>query len=248
MSDDCKTNAVDQARRRLLSGAVAAAGLTLAPGVFLLQAAPAAAAAKAGSGVRWGLLVNTNNCSEDCNACVSACQNENGWHGHDRPLTDARWVRKLTLEDAAGRRRSLPVMCQHCEQPPCVYVCPTGASFKREDGVVLVDKHRCIGCRYCMMACPYQARSFVHEPVTERSGNHPRGKGTVEGCNLCVQRIDRGHLPACVEACSRQGGAALIFGDLNDPASAISQALAKHGGQAIRADLGLNPGVRYSGI
>ena len=76
------------------------------------------------------------------------------------------------------------MMCQHCEQPPCVDVCPTGASFKRADGIVLVDKHICIGCRYCMMACPYKARSFVHEALDDQMPDAPRGKGTVESCTL----------------------------------------------------------------
>jgi tetrathionate reductase subunit B len=79
-------------------------------------------------------------------------------------------------------------MCQHCEIPPCVDVCPTGASFKRADGIVLVDKHICIGCRYCMMACPYKARSFIHEDLQDQLPHAPRGKGTVESCTLCVHR------------------------------------------------------------
>ena len=94
-----------------------------------------------------------------------------------------------------GHAQSLPVMCQHCADPPCVDVCPTGASFKRADGIVLVDRHTCIGCRYCMMACPYKARSFVHEAVTDQKPDVPRGKGCVEACTLCVHRIDRGESP-----------------------------------------------------
>ena len=117
-------------------------------------------------------------------------------------------------------------MCQHCAKPPCVDVCPTGASFKRADGIVLVDKHICIGCRYCMMACPYKARSFVHEPIDDQKPNAPRGKGTVEGCTLCVDRIDAGRMPACVEACASEAGGAMMFGDLNDPESEISKAVA----------------------
>ena len=105
-----------------------------------------------------------------------------------------------------ARRRSLPVMCQHCAKPPCVDVCPTGASFKRADGIVLVDRHICIGCRYCMMACPYKARSFVHETLEDQKPHAPRGKGTVEGCTMCVQRVDAGGKPACVEACAQGGG------------------------------------------
>jgi Fe-S-cluster-containing dehydrogenase component len=118
------------------------------------------------------------------------------------------------------------MMCQHCAEPPCVDVCPTGASFKRADGIVLVDRHSCIGCRYCMMACPYKARSFVHEPLADQQPDVPRGKGCVESCTLCVHRIDRGErVTACAEACSKAGHGAILFGDLNDPDSEISRRL-----------------------
>ncbi len=241
---------VNAERRRLLGGAAALAGLAIAPGVFLVQAAVPTRpdGTPATDQVRWGMLVDTNRCRTNCDACVTACRDENGWHGHGRPETDVKWIRKITITEEDGRRTSLPMMCQHCAKPPCAYVCPTGATFRRDDGVVLVDKHLCIGCRYCMMACPYQVRFFVHEPVAADSPNHPRGKGTVEGCNLCVHRIDRGVLPACVEACASSGRGALIFGDLNNPRSEISRAIAAHGAESVRADLKLDTGVRYQGL
>ena len=120
--------------------------------------------------------------------------------------------------------------------------------MKRVDGIVLVDKHICIGCRYCMMACPYKARSFVHENLKDQNVNAPRGKGTVESCTMCVQRVDNGGIPACVEACNAENHNAMFFGDLNDPESEISKELKKNGGEQIRGDLGLNTGVRYQGI
>jgi molybdopterin-containing oxidoreductase family iron-sulfur binding subunit len=129
-----------------------------------------------------------------------------------------------------------------------VDVCPTGASFKRADGIVLVDRHICIGCRYCMMACPYKARSFVHEPLTEQKADVPRGKGCVESCTLCVHRVDRGEIPACVEACAAQGHNALLFGDLRDPNSDIAKRLKTEASAELRANLQLNTGVRYQGI
>ena len=142
------------------------------------------------------------------------------------PQTDAQWIRKVSLRDKrTGYAQTLPLMCQHCEHPPCVDVCPTGASFKRDDGIVLVDKHTCIGCRYCVMACPYGARSFVHEAVSGQKADVPRGKGTVESCTLCVHRVDRGETPACVEACNRDGGKAMVFGDLNDASTEIHRRL-----------------------
>ncbi|MGM0554011.1 MAG: sulfate reduction electron transfer complex DsrMKJOP subunit DsrO [Pseudomonadota bacterium] len=233
-------------RRQFITGTAAAvASVTVAPGVFLMRPAEAGTA----TGVRWGLLIDSNRCG-DCNACVTACHEENGVRGTGQPRTDAQWIRKVELRDpGTGYSQSLPMMCQHCEHPPCEDVCPTGASFRRADGIVLVNKHTCIGCRYCMMACPYKARSFIHETLTDQAAHAPRGKGTVESCTLCVHRIDRGErTTACVEACHREGNGAMVFGDLNDPDSAISRELAEHGGTAIRADLGLNPGVRYQGI
>jgi molybdopterin-containing oxidoreductase family iron-sulfur binding subunit len=140
------------------------------------------------------------------------------------------------------------MMCQHCAKPPCVDVCPTGASFKRADGIVLVDRHICIGCRYCMMACPYKARSFVHEEVQNQNPEVPRGKGCVESCTLCVHRVDKGQQPACVEACSGEGHGALMFGDLNDGASEIAKRIRSVATSQVRADLHLNTGVRYQGI
>jgi molybdopterin-containing oxidoreductase family iron-sulfur binding subunit len=127
-----------------------------------------------------------------------------------------------------------------------VDVCPTNASFRRVDGIVLVDRHRCIGCRYCMVACPYKARSFVHEALEDQAVSAPRGKGCVESCTLCVHRVDHGNMKtACQEACEKEGHNAILFGDLNDPQSQISQVLLKNNSTQIRADLELNTGVRY---
>ena len=169
--------------------------------------------------------------------------------GHGRPKTDAQWIRKVTIKDKqTGYVQTLPMMCQHCAEPPCADVCPTGASFKRADGIVLVDKHICIGCRYCMMACPYKARSFIHEDVHNQKSYAPRGKGTVESCTLCVHRVDKGRIPACAEACNAENGKAILFGDLNDRNSKIAKRLATEPSIQIRADLNLNTGVRYQGI
>jgi len=111
-----------------------------------------------------------------------------------------------------------------------------------------VDKHTCIGCRYCMLACPYKARSFIHEDVTNQKHHAPRGKGTVESCTLCVHRVDTGRIPACVEACQKDGGKAMVFGDLNDRDSNIARLLATQPSTQLRADLNLNTGVRYQGL
>ena len=233
-----------------VSGA-AVAGVAIAPGIRLIELAQARSPEEAASlKNRWGLLIDTTRCKDGCTACVDACHEENGIQSHGRPATDAQWIRKVTLKDRqTGHVQTLPVMCQHCESPPCVDVCPTGASFKRIDGIVLVDRHICIGCRYCMMACPYKARSFVHEDTTGQKTYNPRGKGCVESCTLCVHKVDRGDgTTACAEACKKEGHQAILFGDLKDPNSEISKRLASQPSQQLRPDLKLNNGVRYQGL
>lgn len=241
------TNHIRQYRRRFLKGLAAAAGVALAPGVILREVSAKPDHQPVDAKVRWGMLIDTHKLEDGGDAMVAACQQEHGW-GNDpqaSPAQQSQWVRKVTFKDKLTKHEvSLPVMCQHCEHPPCVDVCPTGASFKRDDGIVLVDKHICIGCRYCMMACPYKARSFVHEHLENQKPHSPRGIGTVESCNLCVHRIDKGKQPACIEAAPH----AAVFGDLNDPESRISKLLLKYGAQQVREDLGLNTGVRYWGI
>ncbi len=235
-------------RRKFLGLAAATSGAVLvAPGIHLVEVAQAATT-QADAKVRWGLLIDTTKCEAGCSDCVKACNAENGLSGRTA-ATDPQWIRKVEIREIrTGRTSSAPVMCQHCAEPPCVDVCPTGASFKRADGIVLVDRHICIGCRYCMMACPYKARSFVHEPLADQKAEVPRGKGCVEGCTLCVHRIDKGQGPACVEACTKAGHGAMLFGNLNDPQSAISRRLRELASVPLRADLKLDPGVRYAGL
>jgi molybdopterin-containing oxidoreductase family iron-sulfur binding subunit len=238
-------------RRDFLGVGAAAAATAVVPGIRLIELATARSPDEAVSAAhRWGLLIDATQCATGCDACVTACHEENGVTGTGNPATDAQWIRKVTLKNkATGHVTTLPLMCVHCETPPCVDVCPTGASFRRADGIVLVDRHICIGCRYCMMACPYKARSFVHEPHDDQLAINPRGKGCVESCTLCVHKVDRGDgTTACAEACRKEGHEAIIFGDLNDPASAISQRLASAPSREIRADLDLNTGVRFQGI
>jgi tetrathionate reductase subunit B len=235
---------LDTQRRQFLKTSLGAAAVAIAPGMLLFDTAHGNTEA-ASSKVRWGMLIDTAQCKTGCNDCVTACNKENGLSGGTLP-TDSQWMRKIDIKDISnGRETSLPMMCQHCEEPPCVDVCPTGASFKRADGIVLVDKHRCIGCRYCMMACPYKARSFVHEPLHDQNPDVPRGKGTVESCTMCVHRIDKGQQPACAQACPNK---AILFGNLNDANSEIAQKLRSVASVQIRADMQLNPGIRYQGL
>ncbi len=235
---------IDTQRRQFLKTSAGAAAVAIAPGMLLFRAAHGKSEG-ASSKVRWGMLIDTTQCKTGCTDCVSACNKENGLSGGTK-ATDSQWIRKIEIKAiGTGREISLPMMCQHCENPPCVEVCPTTASFKRADGIVLVDRHRCIGCRYCMMACPYKARSFVHEELENQNPDVPRGKGTAEACSLCVHRIDKGQIPACAEACQNK---AILFGDLNDPNSELAKKLLVVASAQVRADLQLNPGVRYQGL
>lgn len=237
-----------RARRRFLGKLGLLGAVGLASSYSLMQVAAHADSKGVTARHRWGLLIDTAKCSSGCDACVRGCNEEHGIAGTGDDATRAQWIRKVDLEDQlSGYQTSLPVMCQHCESAPCVDVCPTRASFRRADGIVLVNKHTCIGCRYCVMACPYKARSFIHETLTDQKPHMPRGKGTVESCTLCVHRIDAGERqPACAEACSKDAHAAIVFGDLNDSQSVITRRIAELQATQIRADLQLNPGVRYT--
>jgi tetrathionate reductase subunit B len=236
-------------QRRAFLGIAAAAvgGVVLAPGIRLIEVAqaatpgtPAGVSTGANPQVRWGMLIDTTKCADGCTACVDACNTENGLDPKPSP-TSAQWIRKVQIKEIrTGRAASVP---------PCVDVCPTGASFKRADGIVLVDRHSCIGCRYCVMACPYKARSFVHEPLSNQKADVPRGKGCVESCTLCVHKLDAGEgNTACAQACTAAGHGAILFGNLNDPDSEIARRVRELASVQLRADLRLDPGVRYQGL
>ncbi len=142
---------------------------------------------------------------------------------------------------------SFPVLCNHCENPPCVRVCPTKATFKREeDGIVMMDMHRCIGCRFCMAACPFGARSFNFrdpEPFIKNvNKEYPRRmKGVVEKCNFCAERLAVGKLPACVEA----SNGILTFGNLYDPQSEVRKLIREHNTIRRKIHLGTKPTIYY---
>ena len=141
---------------------------------------------------------------------------------------------------------SFPVLCNQCKNAPCVQACPTKATFKREDGIVLMDFHRCIGCRFCMAACPYGARSFnFRDPrpfIAETNADFPtRSKGVVEKCNLCAERLAKGEQPHCVEA----GKGAIVVGDLEDPKSEVRALLNENYSIRRKQGLGTEPSVYY---
>jgi len=146
----------------------------------------------------------------------------------------------------ALKEQAFPLLCNHCDNPPCVRVCPTKATFKREDGIVAQDPHRCIGCRFCMAGCPYGSRSFnyVHpRPYIKKvNSEYPtRTIGVVEKCTLCVERLAKGLGPACVEA----SNGAMVFGNLSDPESEIRKILDTKFTMRRKPALGTMPSVFY---
>lgn len=195
---------------------------------------PAAALATP-SGAHWGMLVDLRKCI-GCQACTIACINENDVpEGSFRTIVSTYAVKQNEQAGQPAGTYVLPRLCNHCEEPPCVPVCPVGATFKRADGLVLVDGDRCVGCGYCVLACPYDAR-FI---------NHQTGKA--DKCTFCGHRLEAGLLPACVETCV---GGARIFGDLNDPKSELRLRMNAASDQlkVLKPELGTKPNVYYIGL
>jgi tetrathionate reductase subunit B len=196
--------------------------------------APAPAIAAGGDKHHWAMLIDIRKCI-GCQACTVACIQENAVpEGSFRTVVSTYSV-KVTDGDQPAGTYLLPRTCNHCEEPPCVPVCPVGATFKREDGIVVVDSDRCVGCAYCVQACPYDAR-FI---------NHATNKA--DKCTFCAHRVDAGLLPACVETCV---GGARIFGDLNDPKGELRRRLdaAKSDLKVLKPELGTKPNVFYIGL
>ncbi len=207
---------------------------------------------------RWAMVVDSRKClkQEGCDRCIRACNRSHNIPGLADPRHKIKWIWKEPFGNAfdtgeAGyaneklRDRPFVLLCNHCDRPPCVRVCPTQATWRRQDGIVMMDWHRCIGCRYCMAACPYGARSFNWSDPGPNLRNATidfpmRSKGVVEKCTFCAERLVHGMLPACVLAC---GPGALQFGDLEDPASSVRAALGS--GYSIRrkTELGTVPEV-----
>ena len=211
---------------------------------------------------RWAMVIDLRKCREnpDCNeACIHACHKVHNVPDFKNPKDEIKWIWEERFEHAFHDQsqeyadeshRELPalVLCNHCDDPPCVRVCPTEATWKRdEDGVVMMDWHRCIGCRYCLAACPYGARSFNwRDPrpfIEEIEPDFPtRMRGVVEKCTFCEERLARGEMPACVEACD---AGALTFGDLEDPESKVRELLRTHFTIRRKPGLGTQPSVYY---
>jgi molybdopterin-containing oxidoreductase family iron-sulfur binding subunit len=211
-------------------------------------------------GKRWAMIIDIRKClnEEGCTECIKACHSIHNVPDFGNPKDEIKWIWKERFEEAFPSQEHLYVeeslkespvlvMCNHCDNPPCVRVCPTKSTWKREDGIVMMDMHRCIGCRYCVAACPYGSRSFNwRDPqpfIKNLNKDFPaRTRGVVEKCNFCAERIARGQIPACAEACNVK---ALTFGDLEDPDSEVREILRRNYAIRRKPNLGTTPEIYY---
>ncbi len=203
------------------------------------------------------MVIDLDHCI-GCWTCATVCKAENNvglgnwWSRVLSPETTGHYFSEPGRgPDGQPALSFLPIACQHCENAPCVRACPTGATYKRPDGITAQDYSKCIGCRTCMSACPYNARVFNwRDPlVTEVEGDHVgnaavpvRVRNIVEKCTFCQERIDAGQIPACVEACPT---VARTFGDLNDPNSEVARLIRERGGKVLKEEFGTSPNVIY---
>lgn len=207
---------------------------------------------------RWGMVVDINRCV-GCQTCTAACKHTND------TLPGVQWRSVLDIEIGSFpdvQREFLVVGCQHCAEPPCVPVCPSGATAQRADGLVTMDYELCIGCAYCAVSCPYQARTIAHDQQwyfgettrQEQTVAHADRLGVAQKCTFCIERIDEAqeqgrspgvdldYTPACAASCIAE---AITFGDYNDPASKVSRLVADNASFQMHAELGTNPQIRY---
>ena len=217
---------------------------------------------------RWAMVVDMSRfrTADDFRQTIDACHlthNVPDFRNPDRSVdtkNEVRWITTVPFENAfpgqehrfmSERFRKMPflVLCNHCDNPPCVRVCPTKATFRSPDGIVVQDEHRCIGCRYCMAACPFGARSFnwfdprkVISAATENRQYPTRSKGVVEKCTFCRERLQFGKMPACVEAAPKRG---MFFGDIEDPNSEVRRIVSTRFTIRRKPELGTEPAIYY---
>ncbi len=219
---------------------------------------------------RWGMAIDISKFKtpEDYKRVVQACHSIHNVPSFGNPKDEIKWIWTDTYEHTfptqpnefmveSVKEKPFVLLCNHCVNPPCVRVCPTKATFKRKDGIVMMDQHRCIGCRFCMAACPFGARSFnykdprlVLKPEEENKEYPTRTIGVVEKCTFCFERLAKGLIPACVEASqqiAKEAGTepGMYFGDLDDANSDVRKALAGRYSIRRKPELGTEPSVFY---
>jgi molybdopterin-containing oxidoreductase family iron-sulfur binding subunit len=259
---------MESSRRRFLQLAgISAVGLGVKP-VFNAFAAEQGEGAvphvqkgeKALTARQWAMVIDTRKLqkAEDLEPLIEACHKYHNVPKLENKNHEIKWIWESEYHNVFPtlpnrflseevEHRPFLVLCNHCENPPCVRACPTKATFKRpSDGIVMMDFHRCIGCRFCMAACPFGARSFnFRDPrpfLKEQNKGFPtRTKGVVEKCNFCNERLAIGLMPACVEASK----GALVFGDLYDPNSEVRELLKTNYTIRRKESLGTEPSVYY---
>ncbi|MCG6973023.1 MAG: 4Fe-4S dicluster domain-containing protein [Desulfobacterales bacterium] len=208
---------------------------------------------------RWGMVIDTRKLQteEDLKPMIDICNKIHNIPHFENHLHEIKWIWSEEFENdfpmqeadfLDDRLKHMPflTLCNHCNVPPCVRVCPTKATFKREDGIVMMDYHRCIGCRFCMAACPYGSRSFNFRdprPFIKKlyTGYPTRTKGVVEKCDFCAERLAVGEIPACVEVSK----GAIAFGDLDDLNSEVRKLLRDNYAIRRKPALGTGPSVFY---
>jgi len=254
-------------RRKFLkiAGASALFGLTGTSAIEELLTTNAEASVSPGpealTAKRWGMVVDVNKIKteEDYRKIIQACHSIHNVPDIGNKKDEVKWIWEEEYENTfpgvsdefipdSIKHKPFLALCNHCANPPCVRVCPTKATFKRPDGIVAMDYHRCIGCRFCMAACPFGARSFNwRDPrpfIKEKEENKEfptRMKGVVEKCTFCSERLARGLKPACVE----KSNGALVFGDLEDPNSEVRKVLSTQYTLRRKPEIGTGPSVYY---
>jgi Fe-S-cluster-containing dehydrogenase component len=209
---------------------------------------------------RWAMVIDLTRCMQEtgCTQCIDACHQYHNVPDIQDSAHEIKWIWKEAFQLAFPSDHNeyqaskisdiqVPLLCNHCANPPCVRVCPTQATWKREDGIVMMDWHRCIGCRYCMAACPYGSRSFnwtdPRKNLARQNPDFPtRTKGVVEKCTFCESRLAKGQQPACVEACPQK---AMLFGDLDDAGSQVRRLLESEYAIRRKPELGTQPEIFY---
>ncbi len=219
-------------------------------------------------GERWAMTIDLTKCKSDegCTDCSKVCHSAHNVPDiKDEPKHEIKWIWQESFESAfpsqgnefineAIEHHPIPILCNHCDNPPCTRVCPTQATWKQDNGIVMMDWHRCIGCRYCIAACPYGSRSFNwvdprgedeegHSLIEKQDPDFPtRSKGVVEKCTFCNERLEKGQKPLCVEKCPH---GAMAFGDLGDPDSDVRKLLHEKYSIRRKPGLGTQPEVYY---